>query len=129
MKPSVLSYTTGKTQFHSVEQRAAYRGFRAPGIEATILDTSVPLKCIAGLIGDDVDRTGSGVLAIERALRSLEYLDATDIEHLPSDEGGRTLIDPVDAHRCGGIPVRAKIVISDPADGECLDGATSGDLR
>ena len=52
----------------------------------------------AGLSGNHIDGTADGVLAVERALRTAQYLDSLDIEHFRIDVGNPAQVDIVDEY-------------------------------
>jgi hypothetical protein len=79
-----------------VRQRAADRGLGL--IEAEVAGGHLhrAFGREARRLGGDVDRAGGGVLAVERALRPAQHLDALDVEEVESRRAGAGVIDLVD---------------------------------
>src|SRR3546814_7031499 len=73
------------------------------------------LLLVAGLAGDDRDRTGGGVAAEQRALWTLEHLDALDVGEWQQHAAAAAGVDAVDVHAHRRIGADAEVVGADAA--------------
>ncbi len=115
------------------EDRAADLAARLKVVEASIGQRVGGAEALARLVGDDPQRAGAGIAAIERALRPAQDFDALDIVEVEHRADLARLVDVVDidrdhrllngvglAHAAQGIGLGGVADIG-PGDGEVGD--------
>lgn len=112
----VLVFHERQARRDAFRDRSADGTLEAELIIAAVGDIHVPVEFIARLGGDDVDETARRVAAEERALRSLQNLDAADVEQLLHAGAARRLIDFIDVEGVRRFDVASEIVLRNAAD-------------
>jgi hypothetical protein len=70
----------------------------------------------SGRVRDDADRAADGVAAEQRALRTLQDLDAVDVQQALVRADGARQVHAVDVHADAGIEIEREVVLADAAD-------------
>src|SRR5207248_4316380 len=103
------------------EQSVADRHVRGEGEIAAVESSRVrfgdEVRLAARRVGHDTDRASYGVRAEERALRTLQDLDAIHIEEVLIGADGAREIDAVQVDADARIQVERKVILTDAADG------------
>src|SRR5581483_2377515 len=116
----------GDATVRAVADGSIQGAVESPRVPAAEPDGLVGVERVGRLYGNVVDRAAGRVSPVQRALRTLEHLDALDIEELSVEEYRicRQHIVDVDAHAARVVAV--EIVETDAADREDRRASRSG---